>query len=153
MNPKHVLETAAKNHLEAETLESITTFYTGIENETDTTSDDATEAATKTRPCVVLEAEGDPQEVAPFTNNWRSVLSVNVEASADSTTRTALNTICAEVFSKFGMADAAERMTHATDGFHCYQMRVLSPATEFQRQEKVWVCSMKLEVIFAPADL
>lgn len=152
MNPKQLAEKAVINYLATQDIDEIPAaqFYRGFQNSVD--NDEETTPQTMVLPCVVCEAEGEFEEVAPFTLNYRGILSVNVIASAHDTTHTDFDTACREVFSKFGVAGLAASISSATTSFHCYHARALSAGTTI-RNGSNWENSLKLEMVFCPSDL
>jgi hypothetical protein len=118
MNPKQSLERAAYAFLTTVetplTLVASTSIYKGIDNPVSVEDDEnTTEQESKVHPSVSLDAEGNHDEVVPFTNLYQGVLAVTVEADKATTTDTQFHAICQEVFSKFNIQEIEANMTAA----------------------------------------
>lgn len=151
MNPHQLAERAAEAYLAAYPLTTVDNVYKGIEN-AESTEDSDGNPSVKELPCVVLEAEGQFNEVVPYTNTFRGVLSVNVEADGDDVTDEIFNTMCREVFSRFMVSNLAALLSSNTSGFHCYQARIASVGNAIRHEEN-WENSLKIDIVIAPADL
>lgn len=131
---------------------SATSIYKGTENDENIEADDSRDTPqTKELPCVIVEAQGEHQQIGFNTGNWRGPLVVTVQANAHVTKDDEFLTLCDGVFSKFTIVGLPDILGQAS-GFSCYMANPRSQGIA-TRNGSLWENSLTLECAYAPTDL
>lgn len=154
MNPKQALELAAQNYTLANLPSAIasTSVYKGTENIVNVDSNTSDAPQTKVLPCVILEADGEHTQIGLKTGCWRGSLSVSVQADAERTTDAGFDALCGPVFDLFDADNAADQLSA-----HLTKFTAIFASARAQgmavKNGKIWENSIRLDVVYAQADL
>jgi hypothetical protein len=153
MNPKQALERAAYDYLTADAtdLDDAFSVYMGIDNPISVNDDGNTQEVTnKVLPCVTLAAEGSHEQVVLFSNVFRGLLTVTVEADSSAVTDQQFSDYCEEVFSKFNILELESSLS-APEDFMCQWASITSIGSTMKDGQN-WQAQMEIDVAYSQSD-
>lgn len=153
MNIQKANVEALANLLTAAALTTIPALniYRDFENAVGSTDEDQT-TSVRALPCVIVSCD-DPKENIPYTLQFMSHPTIEVQASADDATDTEFSAMVKEVGSALFASETlslSQRLSAALSPFYSQYARIVSQSTG--RQDRRWIARIQLEMLSCQAD-
>lgn len=151
MNPKQKLEQCAEAFLNTTPLSGLSVYRATRNPISVNDPENTTEPAQQERPCVTLEAEGDHNEAVPFSNVFRGILSVTVEADGSDVTDSSFGALCAQVFDRFNINELTADLSTALDDFTAQFANVISVGSAIRNGQN-WQAQIRIDVAYCESE-